>query len=351
MLRCNMKSLAIALLCIGMVFTAQAQRSVEEVSNANELLKAVRNANKAGGHADILLADGEYAIRQRIIITAPHITIRSKSGIRENVVLTGKGMEKRSDIEVIFDVKSKHVTLAGFTAQNVSNHIIQVRGGKDADNFTLQNCILRDSYEQFIKVGQMRDKGDEGTADNALIENCIIEYTASQAPNWYTGGIDVHGSHGWVVRNNTFRNIASPGEKIAEHAIHFWDGTKDIKVINNVVINSDRGIGFGLGNREAEKSNIGGLIEGNIIISNDKSHLFNDVGIGLESSPDSVVRNNTIFYTVDYPNAIEYRFSATKDVVIENNNTNREIKSRNGGEAYTYTNRCLKQPAPGIFGA
>ena len=72
------------------------------------------------------------------------------------------------------------------------------------------------------------------------------------------------------------------------------------------------------------------------MITNDGSGIFHDVGIGLETSPNTEVYNNTIH--IAYQNAIEYRFSATMNVQIVNNLTNRGITSRNGGQAEEVNN-------------
>ena len=137
-----------------------------------------------------------------------------------------------------------------------------------------------------------------------------------------------------MVNDNIFRNIASPSGSLAEHAIHFWNFSANNTIERNMIVNCDRGIGFGLGS----SPNDGGIIRNNMIY-NDGNGLFDDVGIGLESSPNTKVYNNTIF--IDYPNAIEYRFTSTTNVDIANNLTNRLIKSRDGGAANltaNYTN-------------
>ena len=55
------------------------------------------------------------------------------------------------------------------------------------------------------------------------------------------------------------------------------------------------------------------------------------MGIGLESSPNTKVYNNTVY--IEYQNAIEYRFAATKNVKITNNITNKAIKLGDGAQA------------------
>jgi len=143
--------------------------------------------------------------------------------------------------------------------------------------------------------------------------------------------LDIHKGNGWIVRDNVFTDIISPSENVAEHAIHFWDNSQDNIVERNLIVNCDRGIGFGLGS----SGNTGGIIRNNMIYNNG-SGMFHDVGIGLESSPFSDVYNNTVH--VEHLNAIEYRFEETNGGSIINNLTNKPITSRNGGSAFVDNN-------------
>jgi len=70
-----------------------------------------------------------------------------------------------------------------------------------------------------------------------------------------------------------------------------------------------------------ENQHYGGLIADNVIIHTKADNPFADTGIILESSPNTVVKNNVLYMTTSYPNAIEYRFEHTKNVVIEGNHS------------------------------
>jgi hypothetical protein len=89
---------------------------------------------------------------------------------------------------------------------------------------------------------------------------------------------------------------------------------------------------LGLGDALYKQTN-GGLIENNVIRSTNLSHPYADAGIILEASPNVQIIKNQIYIETNYPNAIEYRFTATKNVLIKQNITNKSIVSRNGCQA------------------
>jgi hypothetical protein len=180
---------------------------------------------------------------------------------------------------------------------------------------------IQDTYQQLLKGAT-----DRAVIDSGVVQCCLFEYTAGRGPNYYIGGIDVHKGRNWIVRDNVFEHIQSPGGDIAEHAVHFWNNSENSTVERNLIRNCDRGIGFGLGN----SAHIGGIIRNNFIV-HDGGGVFPDVGIGLESSPGTKVYNNSIY--ISYANAIEYRFPSTSGVDIVNNLCNRAIRARDGANA------------------
>ncbi|MCP4692203.1 MAG: hypothetical protein GY859_29425, partial [Desulfobacterales bacterium] len=136
-----------------------------------------------------------------------------------------------------------------------------------------------------------------------------------------------------IVRDNTFRYIRSPADDVAEHAVHFWSNSENTLVERNVIINCDRGIGFGMGDR----GHVGGIIRNNMIY-HDASEGFADVSIGLERAPGAQIYNNTIYQEHAYPNAIEYRWPETTGVLIANNLTNAAISARDNASANVSAN-------------
>jgi len=291
---------------------------VINVSTTEELRNAFRQANQSAGNMTILIEDGIYPIASTSsypYLTSDNLVIRSRTGNRDAVVLTGEGMRSVSPLtENGLSIQGNHVVIADLTIRDVGNHGIAMTG----DEITIHNVKIQDTYEQMIKGNQAG-----GGAQNGMIQCSLFEYTAGVGPNWYIGGIDIHNGANWHVHDNIFRHIKSPVQSVAEHAIHFWNNSANNLVERNIILDCDRGIGFGLGT----SPNVGGVIQNNMIF-NDGNGQYDDVGIGLESSPNTLVFNNTIH--IAYQNAIEYRFMNTQNVEIKNNLTNQNIRSRDG---------------------
>jgi hypothetical protein len=303
--------------------TSLASAETITVGNVTELQSAVASANSAGGGKTILLRDGTYTLSDTLYINAPNITIAGQSGVRENVVIQGDAMSSTASVGNVIRVAASNFQLSDVTLQKSRWHLIQIAGENNADSPVIRNCILRDAYEQIIKVS-IDSANPSVTSDNGLVENCLFEYTAGIGPQYYIGGIDAHGSKNWVVRKNTFRSIISPNTSVAEFAVHFWDGSANNTVEKNLIINCDRGIGFGLDGR----GNTGGIIRNNMIYHSSNAGQFTDVSISLTESPNTQVYNNTIFTEDSFPWVIEYRYASTSNVVITNNLTNKPIISR-----------------------
>jgi hypothetical protein len=327
-LKNNLKYLLVSLVVVqGFIATgrANAQATSVTVSNATELQSAVAAANTAGGNRTILLQDGTYTMSDTIYVNAPNITLSGKSGIRERVIVEGDAMSDTAHVKNLIRAAAPGFQISNLTLQKSGWHLLQIVGEADADNAVVRNVVFRDAYEQMLKVS-IDQANYSITGDNGLIENSLFEYTAGVGPQYYIGGIDIHGGKNWIVRKNTFRSIISPSQTAAEFAIHFWNQSADALVEKNIIVNCDRAIGFGLDGR----GNNRGIIRNNMIFHSAANGNFADVSIYLDQSPETQVYNNTIYTENAYSRSIEYRFPETAKVFIVNNLTNKPIMARDG---------------------
>jgi hypothetical protein len=306
------------------IFMCRANAVV--VGTVGELVNAINDAN-AGGDKLIECENGTYPLTDLLHIIADSMTVRSLSGNRDSVIIRGQGMN--GGVSHVFLVQGSDFTARDLTIGWVANHAIQIQGEQNADRPFISNVRFVDTYEQMLKVSA----GGAEFCDSGVVEYCLFEYTAGIGPQYYIGGVDCHRSRNWIVRNNVFKYIRSPGGSIAEHAIHFWNNSENTVAECNWIINCDRGIGFGLGSSQ----HIGGIIRNNMIY-HDTTEGFADVGISLETCPDGQVYNNTIYHEHGYLNAIEYRFTATTNAYIANNLTNRNIQARDGATGIDTSN-------------
>lgn len=320
------------------------------VSNTKELIDALSVANQKN-NTTIYINKGKYHLRKTLFITGNNIRLIATDKNPFNTIITGNGMRATKDVDNLLRVSGKHFFLEGVTLQQAGNHLIQIAGESDAHYPIIRNSVLQDGYEQLIKV-TYNLKQPENFAIQGLIENCLFRYTAGIGPNYYIGGIDAHGIKHWVIKNNVFENIASPSQHIAEHAIHIWNNAAHNNVLNNLIMNSDRGIGFGMRNGKQQNliyGHLGGEIRNNLIYHADNNNPYADTGIIIEESPETNITNNIIILEHNYPNAIEYRFKQTQHVFIAKNISNKRIKKRNNADAILIDNIIDKQKAKAAF--
>jgi len=303
------------------------------VNTVSELENTVAYANSSGGNKTILLEDGTYTLNDTLYVNVSNVTIGSQSGIRDNVIIQGDAMSSSARVGNVIRVAGSNFEISNVTIQKCGWHVIQIAGEENADNPKIINCVIRDAYEQLLKIS-VNMSNLSVASDNGLVENCLFEYSAGVGPQYYIGGIDAHSSRNWIVRNNTFRSIISPSGSVAEFAIHFWDDSANNVVERNLIVDCDRGIGFGMGGR----GNTGGIIRNNMIYHAANKGQFADTSIALMESPDTEVYNNTVFMENSFPWAIEYRFSSTRSVRLINNLSNKPIQRRDGASGTVSNN-------------
>src|SRR6185436_1469720 len=248
-----------------------------------------------------------------------NVTLRSKSGNREAVILDGQ--QSASTGEVIA-VTGSDVTIADLTIVNAYTHAIHVQttDTKDTLRTTIYNVHVKDALEQGIKINL--NGAETHFPDEGVIACSHIELTSAGRPNvrnnCYTGGIDGHGARGWRIRDNLIEGFYC-AQGLSEHGVHFWTGSRDTLVERNRIMNSARGVGFGLGETTASSTDpwrtyadepcqsarpvghYGGIVRNNFIFANDAAIFASasgfDSGIAFEQACGANALHNTVYGT------------------------------------------------------
>jgi hypothetical protein len=245
-------------------------------------------------------------------------------------------------------VAASGVTIAEVTLTRASYHLVHIVP-RDATirRVRLYRLRLLDGAQQFVKVNP--NAARTAFVDTGRVECSTFRLTDRGRPHvssdflpCYTGGIDAHGARGWIVRLNRFENIRCK-EGLAEHAVHFWTGSRDTLVERNTIVDCARGIGFGLGERtewakrypdrpaQGYVGHYGGLIRNNVVAARRPGM---DTGIGLEQARGARVYHNTVYagpQAAGYFSSLDYRFPNT--VADIRNNLVTRITARDGARA------------------
>lgn len=306
-------------------------------------LQSILDAAQPGD--TIRLTDGLYSLTRTLVLRTPRVTLRSKSGNRDRVVVDGR--YATGDVLLI---EGSDITIADLTLTRASWHLVHVvPGSGSTTGNVLHNLIALDGSEQFVKVNPANGQ----YADNGVIRCSVLWMTdagrGNVRNNCYTGGIDIHQARGWQIYANVLGGFwCATG--LSEHAIHAWTGSRDTVVYANFILNSARGIGFGLGwsvsgrtygdspcGGAVDVGHHGGVIANNFVVANDQRLFASsdgfDTGIGLEQACDTNVLHNTVVSTAaPRSSSIEWRFANTSAAVM-NNLVTHNLLPRDGARA------------------
>ncbi|MFC3194895.1 hypothetical protein ACFODZ_11650 [Marinicella sediminis] len=323
--------------CLGAPPLAPVSGVVAMVSDVATLHQVISNLQPG---TTILLEPGDYQLNQTLYIQQDDITIRGNSDRCDAVNLIGQGMENANYGQVPHGIWTNAANLKVFnlTIREVYFHPIQFDPSADAP--WLYNLRLLDAGEQFIKGSS---GGFGNGVNDGVVEFTIMAYTNSPpvtdhggGGSGYTNGVDIHGGDGWLIRNNLFQNFHTPddSDNLWNPAILMWNGASNTVAENNVFIDVDRAIAFGLVNRTSGADHTGGIIRNNMVYSS--PGLFSasrrngsDGLIIVWDSPQTQVLHNTILSNQNQRLSIEMRFDTTGSQVINNLN-DASIGSRNG---------------------
>lgn len=314
--------LVIATLCC--CATAVDARTVN-VSDLAGLYSAFSNQQEGD---EIVIASGTYTLNTTaLVINVDGMTIRGATGNRDDVIIRGDAMSSGATIKSIFYFPQgdygTDTTIKDVTIGRVGWHAVFFNGAGSGNGTTIDNLKIYDTYEQMLKGTVV---GGVGTS-NVTVKNSLFQYSAGVGPQYYIGGIDIISAAGCVIQDNEFYDIQSPSGSVAQHAIHLWNndtfsGSNTIE--RNKIFNCDRGIGIWNGTGT-------NTIKNNMIM-HDGSGAYPDVGIDIQSTPNTRVYNNTVWIDPDngYYAAIEVRNASSSSVLFVNNLCNKQLANIDG---------------------
>lgn len=288
---------------------------------------------------EVLLEDGIYTFDGYAVVFEKPLTIRSKSGRPQDVVIQGHGYGEPSEALMVM---ADDVHIADITVKDVHDHAISFK-----ENFArsiVYNVDLVDIGTQHIKGSHM---GPDG-----VIACSNIGYQNPTGTGDYNSGIDLHGAVSWTIRDNTFYNIYGDGSGCVVDrdcgtqypgggsAILIWNNSKDNTIERNKITESFRGISLGLSTPYS-----GGMVRNNVIYrglagkEGVNGFIEADTGISMIGAENVVVEGNTVILAGDYPGAIEVQDASGIKVV--NNLISKPVWNR-GNADY---NGCTSQNA------
>ena len=321
--------------CLPAPKLAAPSGNIISVSSVNALESAVANLSD---NTTIVIKPGRYELNTTLYIMENNITIRGETDRCDDVEIVGRGMENpnRGDVGSGIWINSSNVMVANLTISETWFHLIEIQGS--ADSPSIYNVRLVNPGTQFIKGNS---GGGFGLgADFGKVQYTIMEFTNGPplldhaGGTGYTNGVDVHGGDGWLISNNLFKNFHTPDhvDHLWNPAILMWNGSSDTISENNVFINVDRAIAYGLVDRANDHR--GGVIRNNMIymtpnLNSSSRRMITDAPIIIWDSPNTKVLHNTVRTNNNMVKSIELRFDST-GVIVANNLVDAPIVYREG---------------------
>jgi hypothetical protein len=262
-----------------------------------------QQAYHAAPGTTIMVSAGTYAMNDYVHVVNDGIAIRGATGHRDEVILDFGGMET-GHFGIL--VEADDVTIADLTIRNARDHGVSIQG---TDRPTLYNLHIQDIGDQLVKVNPAGDGSEDG-----LLACSRLEYTTT-APDEYTNGISAHQAHRWVVRDNEWYRIRTPGNSPVP-AILFWSGSSDTVVERNLLVDCYQGIAFGNASHSSGDHS-GGIVRNNAIYAS----LPHDTVIEMVHATGWLVAHNTALLLDPAPGltwGMEARFSDSEGTFAHN---------------------------------
>lgn len=292
----------------------------------------------------ILLANGKYSLTRSLYVKdRDDVTIRGDAG-STNVVLAGKGMDNAQYGEARFGIwsNSRNTTVAHLTMRDTYDNEIILNPGAQAPHVYAVRLINAGS--QFIKSNPTDVNAGQGV-NNGLVEYCWFEYTKNPPADHgagvgYFNGISAHAARNWLVRKCTFKNLHNPdGTAYSWNpAVLFWRNSSNTVTEQNIFINVDRAVAYGLDDTTPFRDHAGGSIRNNFVYLSPgffsvRRKASSDGSIIAWNSPGTQVDHNTLLLNQNAFYSIEFRFSTTTNATARNNLCDAPIHLRDNATA------------------
>jgi hypothetical protein len=265
----------------------------------------------------LLIQPGVYSMQDFVHVASPGVSLRGATGDRDDVILDFGGMAG-GHFGILVDADD--VTIADLTIRNAQDHGVSIQG---RDRPVLYNLHIQDIGDQLVKVNPAGDGSEDG-----LLACSRLEYTTA-APNEYTNGISAHNAHRWVVRDNQWLRIRTPGNSPVP-AILFWSGSSDTVVERNLLVDCAQGISFGNASH-GPGDHFGGVVRNNVIYAS----LPHDVVIEMVHAEGWLVAHNTALLLDPGPGqtwGMEARFADSQGIFAYNLSNMDVLPGRDGAQ-------------------
>jgi hypothetical protein len=306
----------------------------------------------------LLLADGTYNLTASLYINGRHnITLRGNAG-STNVVLAGKGMDNSNHGGVPFGIWSNgtNTTLAHLTIRDTwDNEIIFNPGAQSPRVYCVR---LLNAGSQFIKSNPTDVNAGTGV-NNGVVEYCVFEYTGSPPADHgagvgYFNGISAHAAQNWIIRGNLFKNLHNPDGTAYpwNPSVLFWRQSVNTVTEQNIFINVDRAVAYGLDNSTPYRDHAGGVIRNNFVylapgLMSASRKAGSDGSIIAWNSPGTRIDHNTVLLNSNEFYAVEFRFPTATNGTVRNNLADAPVHLRDSATATQSGNQTTA--VPGMF--
>jgi hypothetical protein len=277
----------------------------DTISTVAELIASVATGPTMPASVEIYLRAGQYVLTEPLLIDRPNVSIRSLSGHRGDVVISGK---YPIDADGLL-IKRSNFSIAHLTMQHIGGTAIVVRPNMTISDLRIYDVDITESKKQCLYITA---PSDDNTVRNVVIRCCNFSYyTRPNIPS-ATPGVEIGRVEDVTIENCTFGGIRSLTSTPAP-AVIVRGPSHLVRVERCKFLNCDMGVTIGnLGELRVDD----GTVRMNFIKGDERS----GTGISIQDARGAVVDHNTIFQSRGSDgSAIAIRGPASREVRVTDN--------------------------------